>query len=68
MLVLKCWNYQMIQDGPRSYYTMRWEFGRWWRESPTELLDTYLKTTEESMREDWAAIVGEAPEECRVDA
>lgn len=59
----------MIQNGPRSYYTMRWKLGRWWTESPTELLDTYLKTTEESMREDWAAIVGEPPEsESRIEA
>lgn len=63
MLVLKSYNYRMIQSGPRSYYTMRLDFGNWVTESPTELLDTYPKTTEESMREDWEVLVGEPPEE-----
>jgi len=62
MLVLKCYNFKMIQDGPRSYYTTYWEFGQWNKSSPTELLDTYPKTTEEAMREDWEAIVGKPPE------
>lgn len=65
MLTLQTYNYRIVQTGPRTYYAERWEFTRWWRSDPTELLETYPKTVEEAMWEDWRAVSDAEPEVIR---